>query len=147
PPPAMNSALRTLACLLIGAAFAIADSPAGARIIVLDNENLVEGEVAKVEGGYQIRRTAGGDVTLPADRVLALVASRNEAYAAVLERANRRDADEHLRLARWCSANSLPDEALAEARTAARMRPGFAAAERYAQTLEAMAKKTPDPAA
>jgi hypothetical protein len=78
-----------------------------------------------------------------------VVSDRKEAYAVVLQRANRRDADEHLRLARWCSANGLPDEALAEARTAARMRSGFAAAERYAQTLEAMAKKVPaaDPAA
>jgi hypothetical protein len=142
----MNAALRTLACLLIGAAFAVADPPAGTRILVLDNENLVEGEVAKVAGGYWIRRPAGGDMTLPENRVLAVVATRKEAFAVVLERANRRDADEHLRLARWCSANDLPEEALAEARTATQMRPGFAAAERYAQNLEAMAKKAPDSA-
>jgi hypothetical protein len=141
----MSAALRTVACLLVGAAFAIADTPA-TRVVVLDNENLVEGEVAKVPGGYRIRRSVGGDMTLPPDRVLAVVADRREAFAVVLDRANRHDADEHLRLARWCSANGLPDQALAEARTAARMRPGFAAAERYARTLEAVAKKAPDPA-
>src|SRR5690349_9097342 len=119
----MNAALRTLACLLIGAAFAIADPPATSRVVVLDNENLVEGEVAQVSGGYQIRRAVGGDMTLPPDRVLAVVADRKEAFAVVLGRANRHDADEHLRLARWCAANGLPGEALAEARTAARMRP------------------------
>jgi hypothetical protein len=142
----MNAALRTLACFLIGAAFAVANPPTGTRIVVLDNENLVEGEVAKTAGGYQIRRPAGGDMTLPENRVLAVVASRKEAYAVVLERANRRDADEHLRLARWCSANDLPEEALAEARIAAQMRPGFTAAERYALALEAVAKKAPDSA-
>jgi hypothetical protein len=143
----MNASLRTLAWLLVGAGVAVAETPAKSRVVVLDNENLVEGEVSKVAGGYQIRR-AIGDMTLPTNRVVAVVADRKEAFAVVAERANRRDADERLRLARWCAANGLPDEALAEARTAARMRPGFAAAERYAQSLEAMAKQTPmtDPA-
>ena len=45
------------------------------------------------------------------------------------------DADERLRLARWCSVNGLIAEALVEARAATRMRPGFAAAERFAVTL------------
>jgi hypothetical protein len=144
----MNAALRTLACLLVGACPVLADASASNRVVVLDNENLVEGEVSKVAGGFQIRRAVGGDMVLPFGRVLAVVADRKEAFSVVAERANRRDADEHLRLARWCSANGLSDEALVEARTAARMRPGFTAAERYVQTLEALAKKTPtvDPA-
>jgi len=144
----MNATLRTLAGLLLTAALAQAEPPASPRVIVLDNENLVEGEVTRVPGGYQIRRPVGGDVTLPAGRVLAVVADRQEAFALVAGRANRRDADERLRLARWCAANGLPDEALAEARTATRMRPGFAAAERYARMLEETARKVPiaDPA-
>jgi hypothetical protein len=141
----MSATLRTLAALLIGVASAVAGPPA-TRVVILDNENLVAGEVTKVAGGYRVHGAAGGDVTLPTERVLAVVANRKDAYAVVLGRANRHDADEHLRLARWCSANDLPDEALAEARTAARMRPGFAAAERLAQSLQAMAKNAPDPA-
>lgn len=140
----MNAAFRTLAGLLLGAAVLLADTKPAPRIVILDNDNLVEGIVARVGDGYQIRRSVGGDMTLPANRVLAVVADRKEAFAVVQSRANRRDADEHLRLARWCAANGLPDEALAAARTAARMRPGFAAAERYAQTLEVLAR-TPKP--
>lgn len=143
----MNAALRTFACLLIGAGFALAGPPAG-RVVVLDNENLVEGDVTRTADGYRIRRPVGGDMTLPASHVLAVVADRKAAYAVVFERANRGDADEHLRLARWCATNGLPADALAEARTAARMRPNFAAAERYVQYLE-IAAKTPvatDPA-
>jgi hypothetical protein len=112
--------------------------------VLLDNENLLEGEVSKVEDGYQIKRSVG-DVTIPANRVLAVVADRKAAFAAVSQRANLRDADERLRLARWCSANGLPDEALSEARTAARMRPGFKAAEQLAAALEANAQLTPAP--
>jgi hypothetical protein len=141
----MNATLRTLAGLLFTAA-AVAGTPAP-RIVVLDNENLVEGEVSKVAEGYLVRRPVGGDMTLPADRVVAVVADRKAAFAVVLERANRRDADEHLRLARWCAANGLPTEALAEAKSAARMRPGFVAAERFAEFLAASAQKSAsDPA-
>lgn len=145
----MNATVRTLACLLLGAAVAPAGPPPPARVVVLDNENLIEGQVTRTPDGYLIDRTVGGNITLPARRVLAVVADRKEAFAVVAERANRRDADERMRLARWCASNGLPEEALAEARAAARMRPGFEAAERYARLLEAAAKAPPpiaDPA-
>ncbi|HEX3146609.1 MAG TPA: hypothetical protein VHR66_00815 [Gemmataceae bacterium] len=143
----MNAAFRTLACLLLGTAVANAEPPA-TRVVILDNENLIEGEVTRLATGYQIRRAVGGDMTLPTSRVKAVVADRKEAFAFVCERANLRDADERLRLARWCSTNGLPTEALSEARIAAKMRPGFGAAERYAQSLEMTAKTAPvvDPA-
>src|SRR3954468_7057064 len=121
----MNATIRALACALVGAAVATAEPPARTQVVVLDNENLLEGEVARVEGGYQIRRPAGGDVTLPTTRVLAVVADRRAACPVGAAGANRRAADERLRLAHWCAANGLAAEALAEARPAARMRPGF----------------------
>ena len=123
----------------------MADSPSATRIVVLDNENLVEGAVARVDDGYEIRRSVGGDITVPAKRVLAVVADRKGAFAVVAERANLRDADERLRLARWCAANGLATEALSEARIAARMRPGFKAAEQLAQTLELTTSRVPTP--
>jgi hypothetical protein len=139
----MNATLRALACALLGAAVAAADPPARTQVVVLDNENVLEGEVTHVEGGYRVRRPSGSDVTLPARRVLAVVADRKAALGVVAERANLRDADERLRLAHWCAANGLPEEALAEAKTAARMRPGFRGAEQYVLSLEALAKVAP----
>jgi hypothetical protein len=136
---AMNAIFRSLALTMLGVAMACA-GPTTGRIVVLDNENLLEGEVTRVDGAYEIRRPVGGDVTIPANRVLAVVADRKAAFAVVAERANRGDADERLRLARWCASNGLPAEALTEARTAARMRPGFKAAERFAASLEQTAK-------
>ncbi len=141
----MNAKLRLIACaVLLGPAFLIAE-PAKTKVLVLDNENLLEGEVTKVETGYQVRRPVGGDLTLPASRVLAVVADRRAAFAIVAERANLRDADERLRLARWCQLHDLPTEALFEARAAARMRPGFSEAERFVLTLELAAKAQPTP--
>lgn len=133
----MKAIFRSVACCLIVASSTHAASPT--RIIVLDNENLIEGEVTRVDGSYEIRRAAGGDLTLPARSVVAVVADRKAAFAIVSERANRRDADERLRLARWCVVNNLPDFALSEAQTAVRMRPGFSAAEQLVRSLQAVA--------
>jgi hypothetical protein len=134
----MNATFRLLACAVVVASVARADGPAAVRVVVLDNENLLEGEVTRVETGYQIRRPVGGDVTLPSKRVLAVVADRRAAFDVVAARANRKDADERLRLANWCLANRLMPEALAEARAAARMRDRFTAADRMVKSLESM---------
>lgn len=141
----MNATLRLLAVALCSAAPLVAEPPATSRILLLDNENLLEGEVTRVEEGYKVRRSIGGDITVPANRVLAVVADRPAAFALVSERANRRDADERLRLARWCEANGLHAEALNEARTAVKMRTGFVAAERYVQVLELAAAQPKAP--
>jgi len=145
----MNAIIRALACAVLGAGIAVAGPPAPNRVVVLDNENLIEGEVTRVDDGYEIHRPVGGDMSLPAKRVLAVVADRKAAFAVVAERANRRDADERLRLAKWCANNDLMDDALTEAQTAARMRPGFAAAEQFVRSLQSIAQVkpvTPDPA-
>jgi len=145
----MNAIFRALACAGLVAAVAAAGPPAGTRVVVLDNENLIEGEVTRVDDGYEIHRPVGGNMTLPAKRVLAVVADRKAAFAVVSERANRRDADERLRLAKWCANNGLMEEALAEAQTAARMRPGFIAADQLVRSLQSMpqtAPAAPDPA-
>jgi hypothetical protein len=139
----MNAIFRALACACLVAGVAAAGSPAANRVVILDNENLIEGEVTRVDDGYEIHRPVGGDMTLPAKRVLAVVADRKAAFAVVAERANRRDADERLRLAKWCANNGLMDEALSEAQTAARMRPGFTAAEQLVRSLQSIAQAVP----
>ena len=136
----MKATLRTLVSVVLCTTFAAAAPPAEPRVVVLDNENLLEGEVTRVGDDYKIRLPVGGDVTMPATRVVAVVANRAAAYVVVSGRADRRDADERLRLANWCARNRLPAEALAEAEAAARMRPTFAKAERLVERLKSMAK-------
>src|SRR5262249_31835842 len=134
---AMNAILRSLAAALLAGLVASADAPEPTRVVVLDNDNVLEGHVRRVDDAYEVRRPVGGDVTLPASRVVAVVADRKAAFAVVAGRANRRDADERLRLAKWCVSQRLDAEALAESEAAARMRPGFTAAERLAESLRA----------
>ena len=145
----MRAILCTFVWSLAGIAVVSAGPRADTRVVVLDNDNLLQGVVVRTEDGYEVRQANGSSVTIPAHRVVAVVADLKAAFSAVADRANRGDADERLRLARWCAANGLPAEALAEARTAARMRPGFAAAERYVALLQETARNpTPqaDPA-
>lgn len=145
----MDAKLYSLALLLLSATLGAADTPVAKQILVLDNENLLEGQIERDGPGYRVRREGGGELTVPASRVLALVEDRQAAFVVVSKRANRGDADERLRLARWCFSNGLRTEAAEEARTAAKMRPGFAAAERFAASLEQIAaqpKPMVDPA-
>lgn len=140
----MKAKICSLFVLLLAGTVARSEPTSASRILVLDNENLLEGEITRVEGGYQIRRASGGDLILPNKRVLAIVSDHKGAFSFVADRANLRDADERLRLARWCGMNEMPVEALAQAKAAIRMRPGFAAAERLAASLE-LAVQSPAP--
>jgi hypothetical protein len=110
-------------------------APAAGQVLVLDNERLLEGEVECEGDQYRVRR-AGGELWLPADKVLKLCASRDEAFAFVSARANLRDPDERLRLARWCQLNGLDQQALGEAEAAVRMRPHHAESRQLLEVLK-----------
>ncbi len=117
------------------------------RVLVLDNERTAEGDIERVGGQYRIRR-ALGETWVPDDHVLGLFADVAEAYRFLLRRANPEDPDERLRLARWCHAQGLPDQALDNVRAAVRLRPKHAASRRLLESLErAAAAAPPAPAA
>ena len=129
-------AIIPLLALLSVAGPSMAEETPVMRFVVLDNENLLTGEVTRVEEGWQIRQPVGGDLVLPAKRVLAVVDDRAAAFAVVAKRANLRDADERLRLARWCARQELMDEAIRQAEMAVKMRDNFKAATQYLATLQ-----------
>ncbi len=102
-----------------------ADSPHSlkkGRVLILRNEYTIEGDIERVGDQYCIRGKVG-ETRLPAERVLALVASLPDAYVYVRGRANLGDPDERLRLAKWCWTNGLKQQALTELQVAADLRP------------------------
>jgi hypothetical protein len=105
-----------------GTASAQGSAPAAGQVVVLDNERLLEGTVER-QGDQLCVRRAGGELVLPAARVLKVCASRQEAFAFLCTRANLRDPDERLRLARWCQFNGLNEEGIRQAAIALNMRP------------------------
>jgi hypothetical protein len=133
------SSLVLLGCLALPAgrprAAGPGASPEKGKVLVLENEHTLEGDIERVGDRYRVRR-AVGETWLPADRVLCLVASLPDAYAFLRGRANLEDADERLRLADWCRLNGLRTQALAELRAAAQLRPAHAETRRLLEVLQ-----------
>jgi hypothetical protein len=105
------------------------------KVLVLENENPLTGDIERMGGQYRVRRTLG-ETWVPADRALYLCGSLEEAYAFVRSRANLKDPDERLRLARWCRANGLRAQALTEAKAAVALRPEHRESRRLLALLE-----------
>src|SRR5262249_31611926 len=71
---------------------------------------------------FRIRR-AVGEVWVPGEKVLCLCADWKDTYAFLRCRANLSDADERVRLARWCQVHGLKQEALEEISAAVELEP------------------------
>jgi hypothetical protein len=119
--------------------------PAG-QVLVLENERTWIGQVSKDdEGNYQVHRLLGV-TTVPANQVLTVCGSLEEAYRFLRARANLKDPDERMRLANWCREYDLPAQALEEVEAAVQLRPGDESIERLARYLRGR-KDHPTPVA
>ena len=123
----MKTIIGLLLCLLAAAtgpaALSAAESaPAVGKVLLLDNERVLEGDIERVGDQYRVRRAAG-ETWVPADKALTLCATLEDAYAFLRRRANLHDPDERLRLARWCHLYGLRAQALAEVTAAVDLRP------------------------
>src|SRR5438552_6074327 len=139
----MNTKMRLVLCVLATVAPAWvalrAAQPEAARtsgqVLVLDNERTLEGDIERVGEQYRIRRSVG-ELWIRAENTLRLCPTREEAYAFLRTRANLRDPDEHLRLARWCHQQGLHRQALEEATAAVELRPEHAESRRLLGNLQ-----------
>jgi hypothetical protein len=118
------------------------------RVLILQNEHALEGDIERSGDQYHIRRPAG-ELWIPVENVLCLCASWEDAFRLLSRQANLHDPDERVRLARWCEYNGLHAQALTEAAAAVRLRPEHAAAKQLLARLQqrnAEAGKKPAPA-
>jgi hypothetical protein len=143
-PPAMNTTIPLILCVLTvaggdGRGAREPARPASGKVLVLDNDRTLEGEIEKVGDRYRVRRSLG--VTwVPGERVLRLCDSQRDALAFLRRRANLDDPDERLRLARWCHLQGLREEALKEVKAAVALRPDHGESRRLLQYLEESAR-------
>lgn len=114
-------------------------TPTRGRVLVLDNERVVEGDIERLGTQYRVRRTLG-ETWIPGEKVLFLANDIKEAYRLLYRRANPDDPDERLRLARWCHGQGLNDLALENVRVAVKLRPNHAASRRLLESLERTAQ-------
>src|SRR5262249_10845254 len=105
------------------------------RVLVLDNERTLEGDIEQQGSQYRIRRSVG-ETWVPADKVLKLCQTREEAYQFLRSRANLTDPDDRLRLAQWSQVRGLREQAPPETRAAAELRPNHAETRRLLRNLE-----------
>jgi hypothetical protein len=105
------------------------------HVLVLANERTMQGEIERDGDQYRVRRSVG-ETGVPADSVICLCDTLEEAYAFLRSRANLQDADERMRLARWCQLHGLRPQALAEVQAAVDLRPRSKACQRLLQSLE-----------
>jgi hypothetical protein len=139
----MNTKSRLFMCALVFAApvwlaLRAADTQpprSAGRVLVLDNERTLEGDIERQGDQYRIRR-AVGETWVPGSKVLRLCATREEAYAYLRSRANLGDPDERLRLAQWCQVNGLREQAIAEVTAAVELRPNHAETCRLLRSLQ-----------
>jgi hypothetical protein len=135
--------MKTLIPLLLSAAvFTAPNAPSPAdmgptrgKVLILENEQPLSGDIERVGGAYRVRRLIG-ETTVPADRVLRLCADMDEAFQFVRGRANLSDPDERLRLAEWCRLNGLHEQAVGEVKAAVALRPDNVASRRLLSYLQ-----------
>ncbi len=115
-----------------------AGPPPGAisgRVLLLNNQRVLEGEVERVGEQYRVRR-AGGETFVPAGVVLAVCEDLDGAYRFLLNRTDTRDPDARMQLARWCDANGLRQQAVLEAKAVVELQPKDAKAQAVLKQLQ-----------
>jgi hypothetical protein len=117
-----------------------ATAPTTGKVLVLDNERTLEGDIERQGEQYRVRHsvngTFGGELWVQQENVLRLCATRFEAYQFLRSRANLLDPDEHVRLANWCHQHELRKEALDEVNAAVQLKPHNAATQRLLRSLQ-----------
>ncbi len=121
-----------------------AEPPAASvgKVIVLEGDRTLEGDVERVGDQYRVRRPVG-ETWLPAGRVLRLCATYGDALDYLRGRTNLNDPDERLRLAQWCIERGLQDQALVEVRAAVQLRPDSTLGKHLLERLQQQPAKPP----
>ena len=132
--------MRFLLCLAAAGALTVwtlgaDDRPTTGRVLVLENDRTLEGDIERHGDQYRIKRTIG-ETWIPGEKVVGLFGSFEEAFTVLRKRANLIDPDERLRLARWCQKVHLREQALEEAEHAVRLRPNHAESRRLLSYLQ-----------
>ncbi len=139
--------MRTIIALCLGAGVFLgagrsllrATEPAGkphtGRVLVLTNERTLTGDIEQVGEQFRVKRLVG-ETWVPADQVLRLCVSLEEALGVLRGRANLNDPDERLRLSDWCRQHGLRQQARDELKAACAIRPDDARLRRMLGYLE-----------
>lgn len=116
------------------------NQPRVGKVLLLENERTIEGEVERFQDYYRVRRSVG-ETQIPTHQVLALCADNKEAFEYLKRRTNLQDADERFKLAQWAQTRGLLNEALEESQAAIDLRPNHEPTKRLRLVIEQMDKR------
>jgi hypothetical protein len=133
----MKTVFSPMIALLLAAGFARAEPVV--LFLILDNDQLIEGDIRREKDRYIIKR-GQGEASIPASRVTDTATTRAEVHQIMRGRCNLRDTDDRLRLIRWLMGSNLRSEALAEAEELATFRPDDREVVQLRDGLRALAK-------
>lgn len=91
-------------------------------VLLLSDGRVIQGDISETEDVYILRQN-GGEIRFRKGQVEERFRSVAEAYEYKRASIPARDPDEHLKLARWCLVNHLPDQARAELHVVAKLSP------------------------
>jgi hypothetical protein len=97
--------------------------PETGKVLLLDNDLIIEGDVVRVKDEYSVKRDGAGEVLIPENRVVKLTQSKAEAFEFLRKKVKATDPDARIKLARWGLIHQLHPEALEEAEAALKLRP------------------------
>ena len=109
--------------------------PTKGKVLLLENERVLEGDIELSGDRYRIKRSIG-ETQVPTDHVMRLCASMDDAYKFLKSRTNLEDPDERLKLVSWCVRYNLRERAVEEATAAVELRPEHAGSKRLLHHLK-----------
>ncbi|MSQ93179.1 MAG: hypothetical protein EXR98_01335 [Gemmataceae bacterium] len=135
------------AILVVGLGYGLRAQDAGkererGKVLLLKTGHAMEGDIEKLGLEFCVRR-GKSEVRIAVEKAVRLCADWDDAYAYAQTLIKPDDANDHVKLARWCHLHRLTNQALAEARRALQLQPDNGDAKQIVVLLERMAK---DPA-
>jgi hypothetical protein len=129
-----------VAVLALGAAVVLHAQDAGkergrGKVLLLKNGHAMEGEVEHIGQQYCIRR-GPSEIWIASDKAARLCADWDDAFRHVQSLIKPDDANDRVKLARWCHLNRMNERALEQARKALELQPTHADAKQIVTTLE-----------
>jgi hypothetical protein len=145
----MNAIIRPLLCavaLCCPLSFAVADPPAATtgKVLVIDYDRLMEGNIERLGDRYRIRQ-GGGEMTVPASPNMLLLPDRETAFELLKGRLKPDDLMARVRLARWCLENHFATHATEMAEAALAMHPDDRSLKAFVDDVKLRASLAPPP--
>jgi hypothetical protein len=146
----MNAIIRFTLCLAAAAPLAqvaAMDPPVASttgKVLLIDYDRILEGNIERVGDRFRIRHGAG-EMTVPAVANMLLLPDKDTAFQLLKNRTKLTDPIALVKLSRWCLANDLKPRALETADMALALLPNDRSLKRFRDDVQTQVSLAPPP--